>query len=123
MEYVYPSIFKCNEDYNYMFIYPDLHRCISEGKTIGNAMYMAQSSLNQWLSYLIDKKQDIPTASPTKMIKTTNYDIVNLFYVEVKNIKAIKRTFSSPKWMNDKAIHVGLVLSKLLQDKLWERLA
>lgn len=30
-------------------------------------MYMAQAALTQWIEYLTDKKQEIPTASDLKM--------------------------------------------------------
>jgi predicted RNase H-like HicB family nuclease len=62
MEYVYPAIFHKNEDESYTIVYPDLPGCVSEGKTLGNAMYMAQSALTQWICCLADKKQEIPNA-------------------------------------------------------------
>jgi predicted RNase H-like HicB family nuclease len=122
MEYVYPAIFHRNEDESYTITYPDLPGCISEGKTIGNAMYMAQSALTQWIGYLADKKQEIPSASPVKKIKTTNGDFVNLIRVEVKSARAVKRTVSIPKGLDDKVIQSGLSLSRVLQDALGERL-
>jgi len=122
MEYVYPAIFHRNKDESYTITYPDLPGCISEGKTLGNAMYMAQSALTQWIGYLSDKKQEIPSASLAQKIKTTNGDFVNLICAEVKDAKAVKRTVSIPKWMDDKVIQSGLSLSRVLQDALGERL-
>jgi predicted RNase H-like HicB family nuclease len=123
MEYVYPAIFHRNKDASYTIIYPDLPGCISEGKTLGNAMYMAQSALTQWIGYLADKKHEIPNASPVEKIKTPKGDFVNLICAEVKDAKAVKRTVSIPKWMDDKVIQSGLSLSRVLQDALSERLA
>jgi predicted RNase H-like HicB family nuclease len=123
MEYVYPAIFHKNEDESYTITYPDLPGCISEGKTLGNAMYMAQSALAQWIGYLVDKKQEIPNASPAQKLKPSNDDFVNLIRAEVRDAKAVKRTVSIPKWMDDKAIQSGLSLSRVLQDALGERLA
>jgi len=122
MEYVYPAIFHKNKDESYTITYPDLPGCISEGKTLGNAMYMAQSALSQWIGYLADKKQEIPRASSSQKIKTSNGDFVNLICAEVKDAKAVKRTVSIPKWMDDKVIQSGLSLSRVLQDALGERL-
>lgn len=59
-EYVYPALFHKNADGSYTITYPDLPGCISEGKDLGNALYMAQSALTGWVEYLIDKKMDIP---------------------------------------------------------------
>jgi antitoxin HicB len=123
MEYVYPAVFHRNEDESYTITYPDLPGCISEGKTLGNAMYMAQSALTQWIGYLTDKKQELPSPSPAKKIKTTNGDFVNLIRAEVRDARAVKRTVSIPKWMDDKVIQSGLSLSRVLQDALGERLA
>lgn len=68
-EYIYPAIFHPNNDGSYTITYPDLPGCISEGKTLENAMYMAQSALTQWIEYLKDKKQEIPSASSVKAVK------------------------------------------------------
>jgi predicted RNase H-like HicB family nuclease len=123
LEYVYPAIFHKNEDGGYTIMYPDLPGCISEGKTLGNAMYMAQSALTQWLNYLIDKKQEIPQTSSSQDITVKKGEFVNLICAEIKDGRAIKRTISIPKWMDDKAVQSGLSLSRVLQEALNERLA
>ncbi|HCC37452.1 MAG TPA: hypothetical protein DEQ14_07455 [Treponema sp.] len=123
MEYVYPAIFHKNNDDSYTVTYPDLPGCISEGKTLGNAMYMAQSAMTQWINYLIDKKQEIPPASVLENIKVSNDELVNLICAEVRDGRAVKRTVSIPKWMDDKVIQTGLSLSRVLQDALNEKLA
>ncbi|MCI9181206.1 MAG: type II toxin-antitoxin system HicB family antitoxin [Lachnospiraceae bacterium] len=121
-EYVYPALFHSNEDGSFTITYPDLPGCISEGKSLGNAMYMAQSALTQWIEYLTDKKQSIPLASNLESIKTTQDEFVNLIRVEIKENRAVKRTVSIPKWMDDKVIETGLSLSRVLQDALKEKL-
>ena len=123
MEYVFPAIFHKNEDESYTVIFPDLPGCISEGKTLGNAMYMAQSALTQWIGYLADKKHEIPNASPMEKIKMPKSDFANLICAEVKEARAVKRTVSIPKWMDEKVTQSGLSLSRVLQDALKERLA
>ena len=122
MEYVYPAIFHRNKDESYTIMYPDLPGCISEGKNLGNAMYMAQSALTQWIGYLADKKETIPNASPVEKVKTSKGEFVNLICAEVRDARAVKRTVSIPKWMDDKVIQSGLSLSRVLQDALTERL-
>ncbi|MCM1046070.1 MAG: type II toxin-antitoxin system HicB family antitoxin [Candidatus Gastranaerophilales bacterium] len=121
-EYVYPAIFHSNEDGSFSIAYPDLPGCISEGKSLGNAMYMAQSALTQWIEYLTDKKQIIPQASDLKSIQTSTGEFVNLVRADIKDGRAVKRTVSIPKWMDDKVVEAGLSLSRVLQDALKERL-
>lgn len=121
-EYVYPAIFHPNDDGSFSITFPDLPGCISEGKSLGNAMYMAQSALTQWMEYLVDKRQTIPSASNFNSLETAQGEFVNLVRAEVKDGRAVKRTVSIPKWMDDKAIESGLSLSRVLQDALKERL-
>ena len=121
-EYVYPAIFHTNEDGSFTVTYPDLPGCITEGKSLANAMYMAQSALTQWLEYIIDKKQIIPSASNLKSIEVTSEEFVNFICVDMKDNRAVKRTVSIPKWLDDKAIEAGLSLSRVLQDALKDRL-
>lgn len=121
-EYVFPALFHSNEDGSFTITYPDLPGCISEGKSLGNAMYMAQSALTQWMEYLTDKKQSIPSTSSLESIKTTQGEFVTLIRAEIKENRAVKRTVSIPKWMDDKVIESGLSLSRVLQDALKEKL-
>jgi predicted RNase H-like HicB family nuclease len=125
MEYVFPAIFHKNEDESYTIVYPDLPGCISEGKSLTNAMYMAQSALAQWISYLVDKKQEIPHASSIRDVERSigECEFVNLIRAEVRDGRAVKRTVSIPKWMDDRVVQSGLSLSRVLQDALNERLA
>ena len=122
-EYIYPAVFHPNEDGSYTIIYPDLDGCISEGKDLSNAMYMAQSALTQWMEYLTDKKADIPAASAIRDIVVEGDEFVNLVKAEVKDTRAVRRTVSIPKWMDDQVSAAGLSLSRVLQDALRERLA
>lgn len=120
-EYVYPAVFHANEDGSYTITYPDLPGCISEGKTLANAMYMAQSALTQWMEYLSDKKQEIPKASKACDLATEPCEFVNLVRADVKDGRAVKRTVSIPKWMDDKVSDAGLSLSRVLQDALLQK--
>ncbi len=121
-EYIYPALFHANDDGSYTITYPDLPGCISEGKTLGNAMYMAQSALTQWIEYLTDKKMEIPAASNVSNIATESGEFVNLIRAEVRDDRAVRRTVSIPKWMDDMVSESGLSLSRVLQDALKAKL-
>ncbi|RKI22234.1 type II toxin-antitoxin system HicB family antitoxin [bacterium 1xD8-6] len=121
-EYVYPAVFHPNDDGSFTITYPDLPGCISEGKSLGNAMYMAQSALTQWIGYLADKQQAIPPASDLKVVETAPDEFASLIRTETKDGRAVKRTVSIPKWMDDQVSEAGLSLSRVLQDALKERL-
>ena len=121
-EYVYPALFHENEDGSYTITYPDLPGCVSEGKDLGNAMYMAQSALTQWIEYLTDKKMVIPQASTLGAITVSKDEFANLIRANIKDGRAVRRTVSIPKWMDEAVAEAGLSLSRVLQDALKTRL-
>lgn len=120
--YIYPAIFHTNEDGSYTITFPDLPGCISEGKNLGNALYMAQAALAQWIEYLADKKLEIPASSDFKSIVPGHEEFVNLICADLKDNRAVKRTVSIPKWMDDKVSEMGLSLSRVLQDALKDKI-
>ncbi len=122
MEYVYPAIFSKNDDSTYTITFPDLAGCVSEGKSLANALYMAEKALVQWLSYLQDEKEDIPVASDIHDISADDSAFVSLVKANVRSNKAVRRTISLPEWMDDAASRAGITLSKITQDALSERL-
>ena len=118
-EYVYPAIFHPNsDDGSYTVIFPDLDGCITEGKTLGNAIYMAQDALRQWIDYLADKSLPIPEASTEVSCDKSEKEFVNYVFVNADDTKAVRKTVSIPKWMDDEVSHRNLSLSKVLQDAL-----
>ena len=121
--FVYPALFHLNEnDGSYTITYPDLPGCVSEGKSLENALYMAQDALRQWLECTIEVGQEMPTASRIESIAHKQGEFVNLIRVELKDNRAIRRTVSIPKWMYNAATSANLSLSRVLQDALKERL-
>ncbi len=121
-EYVYPAIFHENEDGSFTIVYPDLPGCISEGKSLGNAVYMAQSALTQWIGYLTDKKLEIPSPSNLQNITVSENEFVNFIRADIRDNRAVKRTVSIPKWMDDQVTEAGLSLSRVLQEALKSKL-
>lgn len=121
--FVYPALFHLNEnDGSYTVTYPDLPGCISEGKSLENALYMAQDALRQWLECTVEVGQEIPAASRAEDIAHEQGEFVNLIRAELKDDRAVRRTVSIPKWMYDAATGANLSLSRVLQDALKERL-
>lgn len=122
MEYIYPAIFEQNSDGSYTITFPDLPGCISEGKSLGNAMDMAQSALTQWIEYLLEEKESIPNPRNIKTIKPIKNQFVNLVRANIRDNRAVRRTVSIPGWLDAKAADAGVSLSKILQEALREKL-
>jgi len=122
MEYIYPALFQTNNDGSYTITYPDLDGCISEGKNLSNAMDMAQSALTQWVEYLAESKATVPNPTDIKKINVNGNEFVSLIRANIKDGRAVKRTVSLPKWMDEKVTENGLSLSRVLQDALASKL-
>lgn len=121
-EYVYPAVFHKNDDNSYTITYPDIPGCVSEGKSLENALYMAQAALTQWMEYLIETKEAAPAASHIQKISVAQNEFVNLVRTDIKDNRAVRRTVSIPKWLDEKVSASGISLSRVLQDALKERL-
>ena len=122
-EYVYPAVFHLNaDDGSYTITFPDLPGCITEGKSLENALYMAGDALTQWLEYSIEHGDSIPASSSPRTIQTEGEAFINLIRAVVRDGRAVRRTVSIPKWLDDQVSAAGISLSKVLQDALKERL-
>jgi len=121
MNYVYPAIFHANANGSFTITYPDLPGCISEGKSLENALYMAGSALTQWVQYLSDKSMDIPAPSALGDITPAEDEFINLIRADVKDGGSVRRTISIPRWMDEKVSEKGLSLSRITQDALLTR--
>lgn len=120
--YVYPAVFHPNADGSITVTFPDLPGCISEGQDISGAVTMAQSALAQWVEYLKESGTGIPAPGDIRALVLEAGEFSTLIRAEVKDGRAVKRTVSIPKWMDDKVSESGLSLSRVLQDALRDRL-
>ena len=125
MKYAYPAVFEPGDKKDCIVIFfPDLPGCYSQGFSLAEALEMAQDALAQWIGYLIDKDAVIPAASAINEV-TTDVEgaFVILVYAEVRDNRAVRRTVSLPRWMDEKASAAGLSLSRVLQDALNAKLS
>jgi predicted RNase H-like HicB family nuclease len=122
MDYVYPAVFNPNGDGSYTITFPDLPGCVSEGKDLPDAMSMSSLALISWLEYLRGKDETLPAPSDMKEVVHGDEGFVNLVCARLKDGRAVKRTVSIPKWMDDRVNSEGLSLSRVLQDALSKKL-
>lgn len=126
---IYPALFKPHDDGSITVTFPDLPGCITEGKSIGNALYMARDALALWTDTTKMIGGDIPAPSAIGDIKAGAGEFVSLIdadptkYERERKNKAVKRTVSLPAWMDENATKEHLSLSKVLQEALEERFA
>lgn len=128
MKYAFPAIIeKADDGYNVSF--PDIENCFTCGKTLPEAIEMAQDVLPLMLCQMEDDKKPIPEASdisglPLKENETATYIFADTMkYREKYDNKAVKKTLTIPQWMNKAATEANINFSQVLQDALREKLS
>lgn len=126
-EYVYPAVFHPNEDDGSITVtVPDLPGCITEGKNMADALFMAQDALSMWLWDAENDKDPIPAPTDPPRVETPEF--VNFVYADTdayrkkNDARAVKKTLSIPSWLNTMAEEAGVNFSQILQEALKARL-
>jgi len=118
--YVYPAIFHFDED-GISIEFPDLPGCITYGDTEQEAIKNAKEALELHLFGLEEDSESIPVPSHIHDItleKEESIILIDIWMVPVRDYmknKAIKKTLTIPKWLNDIALESNVNFSHLLQ--------
>jgi predicted RNase H-like HicB family nuclease len=118
--YVYPAIFHFDED-GISIEFPDLPGCITFGDSEQEAIKNAKEALELHLFGLEEDSESIPIASHIHDIileKNDSIILIDIWMVPVRDYmknKAIKKTLTIPKWLNDMALESNVNFSHLLQ--------
>jgi predicted RNase H-like HicB family nuclease len=127
MVVVYPAIFHTNDDESVTVTFPDLPGCVTEGKSVSNALYMARDALALWIDSTQMVGDQVPTPSSAQSVRVVEGEYVTLIdaeteiYARQRNNKAVKRTVSLPQWLDERAMMENISLSKELQAALSAR--
>jgi len=121
-KYAYPAVFE-KEENGYFVDFPDIHPCYTEGKTLKEAVIMANDVLKSRLEVALERKEELPVPSD---IDSLRGDKIMLIVADVEDMKTqtqyVKKTLSIPYWLNEAAENAHLNFSRILQEALKERL-
>jgi predicted RNase H-like HicB family nuclease len=123
--YIFPAIFETfDNEPGYTITFPDLPGCFSEGNTLQEALVYAKEALELHLYSMEEDNEVIPLPSTPESIATTKGQFINLIEsfmplvrVEMAN-KAVKKTLTIPKWLNELAEDNKVNFSQILQQGL-----
>ena len=135
MQSTYPAIFFHEKNGHYSVVFPDLNHLSTCGDTIEEATEMAVDCL---AGYLHSEKLDgniIPPPTPIDKVdihaeddEDDNYEesdrFISMISVNVEEYarlhfdKAVRKSLTIPKWLNDMAISKKINFSKILQKAL-----
>ncbi|MCL2605372.1 MAG: type II toxin-antitoxin system HicB family antitoxin [Defluviitaleaceae bacterium] len=121
MKYVYPAIFTPVNG-GYSVYIPDLPHCRTFGKSLAEAIEMAEDAASMWLWDAENEKEAIPQASES--LPHTVPEFISMIvadttaYRRQAENRAIKKTLTIPAWLNQQAEAAHVNFSSVLQDAL-----
>ena len=128
MKLVYPAIFTpCQELSGFTVEVPDLPGCITEGRTLAEAIEMGVDAASGWILDEMEDGNTYPTASDYQEVHAPDGSFVNLLvldidsYAEKYGTKAVRKNITLPAWLNTYGEKNNLNFSKILQDALMKK--
>ncbi|MBW8381781.1 MAG: type II toxin-antitoxin system HicB family antitoxin [Youngiibacter sp.] len=125
--YVYPAVFEYDgDDINVSF--PDLPGCLTFGNNEAEAMFNAKEALEGHLFVMEELGRDIPDSTSIYNISRRENGAIVLVDAWMPLIrdqeynKAVKKTLTIPKWLNDIAEENKVNFSHLLHAALKKHL-
>jgi predicted RNase H-like HicB family nuclease len=127
-KFIYPAVFE-EEDNGFSVEFPDIPYAHTCGKTLDDAMYMAEDCLGLCIYDLKQDKKPLPKASDIKSIKYNDNQFVTLVsldyndYIRRTETAPIRKTVYLPRALNDKADALGINFSQVLRNALEKQIA
>ncbi|BCS81525.1 type II toxin-antitoxin system HicB family antitoxin [Anaerocellum diazotrophicum] len=127
-KYIFPSIFEPSENGGYRVTFPDLPGCITEGKTLEEALYMAKDALELHLCGLEEDNEEIPEPTPPEKLDIPKGAFVVPIVVYIPPVReemannSVNKTVTLPRWLKKAAEEAHINFSQVLQQVLKEKL-
>ncbi len=124
---LYPACFyPCEEQEGYTVVVPDLPGCVTQGKSLIDAIGMAVDAASGWVLDEMEDGKPIPPASKIEDVQADERPggFVNLIvldmdtYAEKYGEKAVRKNLTIPAWLNTYAEANNVNFSRVLQDAL-----
>ena len=124
---LYPACFyPCEEQEGYTVVVPDLPGCVTQGKSLIDAIGMAVDAASGWVLDEMEDGKPIPPASKIEDVQADERPggFVNLIvldmdtYAEKYGEKAARKNLTIPAWLNTYAEANNVNFSRVLQDAL-----
>ena len=134
MKAVYPVIFTEDEKGEYLVEVPDMG-ILTEGKDLGDAMFMARDAIGLKGIVTEDENKEIPKPSRIEDIKVEEgtfadagkslVALVDVDFAEYRrknDNRAVRRNVTLPSWLDRAAAEAGFNVSQVLREALAEKL-
>jgi len=128
-KYSFPAIFSEEENGVYSVTFPDIKGCCTDGKTVTEAIEMAEDALSMILCEYENMHKPIPQPSRVRDIEPANEnEFVSLIacdtlrYRKLTENRSVKKTLTIPAWLNTISERANVNYSAVLQEALIQRL-
>ena len=132
---VYPAIFHKSIEGGYVVVFPDFDYGATEGKTLEEAIEMAEDYIGTWLYDDFVNSREMPVSSKINDISIEIPEDEREFYVEGESFKTligldmlkyvnecknqtVRKNVSIPSWLNEMAKKSNINFSNILQEAL-----
>ena len=124
---LYPACFyPCEEQEGYTVVVPNLPGCVTQGRSLLDAIGMAVDAASGWILDEMEDGNPIPPASKIEDVCADDRPggFVNLIvldidaYAEKYGEKAVRKNLTIPAWLNTYAEANNVNFSRVLQDAL-----
>lgn len=132
---VYPVIFYKSIEGGYVVVFPDFDYGATEGKTLEEAIEMAEDYIGTWLYDDFVNSREMPVSSKINNISIEIPEDEREFYVEGESFKTligldmlkyvnecknqtVRKNVSIPSWLNEMAKKSNINFSNILQEAL-----
>jgi predicted RNase H-like HicB family nuclease len=132
MVYTYPACFYpyAENGGGFLAVFPDLPGCTTGGKTLEEAIYMADDAACGWLFSSIESGEELPKASDIKGVIADEYPggFVNIMRLDVDEFirktspKSTHKNCTVPLWLSNIADKKGINFSYVLCEGLKKQL-
>ncbi len=125
--YIFPAVIKLVDEESYEISFPDIKNCFTFGYSLEDALDSARDVLELCLYDMEQDNIPIPDASGIKDIKLDENESIawiNVWMIPVRDKmenKAVKKTVTIPKWINDIGVENNLNFSQILQAAIKEK--
>ena len=85
MKFIYPAVFRKNEDGGYHAFFPDLEYCEADGETLDDAIEKANEACRTWITVELEEDEPVmPYVSDIEDIEVKDGDIVRNISVNIR---------------------------------------
>ena len=85
MKFIYPAVFRKNEDGGYHAFFPDLECCEASGETLDDAIDNANEAARTWISVELEEEDpNLPFVTDPEDIETQEGDEIRNISVNIR---------------------------------------